>query len=528
MQRKLLFILTATVSVVLFSCKTKTENSSTIHIPNDANVVFTLNTKNILQKLEEGNIRLEDVFKEQGQASLAERFAAAKNAIDVNQPVYFFSKSKNTIAGGEVSFSGIVASLKNASAFTDYLSNFEQGAAINKTEKFSFVQGTEGLVGWNEQSVIFLTGQDQQQLLTLFTMNPELSLAANDVFNKSLQPASDATFFVNTASFLMKHPMLAASKLSVLMKDTYTTGNLNFKQGVVDGSVQTVYGQSFQQMIQSNPAAGTNTELLNTYPEQPAAFTTLSVNPTLLKSLIEYAGIQAVTEQYLSGMGISVADIVNALGGNVNIAASSINLNAAANGKINFSSLFSGNYITTVDIQNKAVVDKIASNLSSVGFLSNANGIYSLSMFGAPGSKGFIKIDTSKIIYASSTDFITRYGLTSAPSDAHQDAVKLLNGKVFGFYINAQTAFNQYASNNPFKDFYVYQDKLSGNASKGELALRLNNPSENSLAALINFLRSFSKAAAPTVIADTTININTGIPSEDVIADTHALRGLKP
>lgn len=530
MYTKNIFLFLAVFSFLLFSCKTKTENNQTIHIPNDANVVVTLNTKNILQKLENGNVNIDDLFKQSGQNTLPQRFTAARNAIDINEPVYYFTKSKNTIASGNVSFSGVVATLKNESALTDYLSKFEQGATINKTEQFSFVQGNNGLVGWNDGSVIFLTSQDQQQLANLFIMSPELSMSANDVFSKSLQPSSDATFFVNTSSFLMANPMLAASKLSILMKDTYTTGNLNFNQGAVEGDLQTVYGQAFQEMIQNNPSQGSNADLLNKYPEQPAAFTTLSVNPALLKSLVEYAGIQAVAEQYLSGMGISIADIVNALGGNVNIAASAINLNAANNGKVNLSSLFSGNYISTIDIKNKSVIDRIASGLSSVGMLSNTGGVYSLSMLGAPGSKGFIKVDTSKIIYTSSTDFITRYNLTSAPSNVSQDVVSLLNGKVFAFYINAQTAFNQYASSNPFKDFYIYQDKLSGNASKGAIALRLNNTADNSLIALINFLQSFSKGnAAPSALPSVqTTDPASGIPEEDVIADTAALRGLKP
>ena len=45
-----------------------------------------------------------------------------------------------------------MATLKNESALTDYLSKFEQGATINKTEQFSFVQGNNGLVGWNDGS----------------------------------------------------------------------------------------------------------------------------------------------------------------------------------------------------------------------------------------------------------------------------------------------------------------------------------------------------------------------------------------
>ena len=119
MQRTSVYILVATFLVILFSCKTKTDNNQTIHIPNDANIVVTINTKNILQKLEDGKVNIENLFKQSGQNSLSERFAAARNAVDINQPVYYFTKSKNTIASGNISFSGLIATLKNVTALTD-------------------------------------------------------------------------------------------------------------------------------------------------------------------------------------------------------------------------------------------------------------------------------------------------------------------------------------------------------------------------------------------------------------------------
>ena len=85
MYTKNIFLFLAVFSFLLFSCKTKTDNNQTIHIPNDANVVVTLNTKNILQKLENGNVNIDDLFKQSGQNTLSQRFTAARNAIDINE-----------------------------------------------------------------------------------------------------------------------------------------------------------------------------------------------------------------------------------------------------------------------------------------------------------------------------------------------------------------------------------------------------------------------------------------------------------
>lgn len=502
------------------ACKTNlSQNEQASHIPSDANYVITLHLKNLLQKLENGNIPLESLFSS-GQ-NPAQRISKAKEAININQPVYYFSKTKNTIAGGLSSYKALVATLKNESAVNQYLSQFEPGATIKKTEKFSFVNAENSLIGWSDNTIIFLwDGGNEEILSNLFIQNKELSIASNEAFNKSITNTSDADFFINTASLALANPTLAVSKLSLLLKDTYTSGSLFFNNGSVDGEMQTIYGAELQQMIKNNPSFGTNINAISSYPENAQAISVLSINPDLLKSIIEYAGIHTVIDQYLSGMNISVSEIINALNGNMYIVASNLLVNNS--NKFNFSSLVSGNFISVIDIKNKSVFDKITNAFATLGMLNLSNGTFALPSIGKTKSKGLVKVENDKIIYASSLDFLNRYFSDKNPITVPPDIVNILNNKVFSIYADGKIL-----DQNTFKNFYFYQDKINGVASKGAIKLNLISQQESSLPAIIKYFTSTSRNNLSNDTTTTTISSPSEIPAEDVIADTNALKNLE-
>lgn len=530
-------------SILLFSCKPNEATDQTRHIPADANFVLTLNANNILKKLQSANMDFSSLAG--GDETARQKLELTRQAVNLDKPVYVFTKSKASITTGKTSVTATVASLKNKDAVLAYLSKFQPGAQVKRTENFTFTTGDNSSVGWNDNTIIFINGSpDEQQLLTLFTMNKELSMGAKDIFNKSLNPSADATFFMNTAAFLLTNPTLAVSKLSILLKDTYTSGNINFNNGSVDGDMQTVYGQEFQSMIQNNPSPANALNLIQRYPEQPGSIFSLSVNPNLLKALAEYAGIKALAEQYLGSLGITADEALSALGGNFALASSNITPNMPLNKltQANFKSLLSGNYILSAGIQNRSALDKIVSVLGTTGFINNTTGFITVPFFGNAGTPGVMKID-SNLVYGSSADFINRFYQAATGFALPQDIQPKLQNKVLAFYLDGQTIFQQLHTKFPaessyplakttFRDFYLYSDKLAGNSSKGAFSLRLINNNQNSLAAILQFLNAVSKitnapAGASLPLTDTTAK-PAGIPDEDVLADPDVIQGTKP
>lgn len=505
------------------SCNTnRTANDQTKHIPNDANIVLTLHLKSLLQKLEADDIKPESLFP--ANASSAAQVAKMKEALDINQPLYYFYKTKSTIMGGASSSRVLVSTLKKEEALQDYLSKLEPSASIKKTEAFSYVNLNNGLLGWDKNTLIYiLDNNDEQTLATLFTQNKELSMAANEAFTNSVKNTADAHFFINIAAFALSNPTLAVSKISLLLKDSYSAGDLHFNKGSVDGEILTGYGAELTQLIKDNPAPGTDMSIIKSYSDSLQGLAALSVNPEFLKSIVSYAGMQSVVDQYFSAMNINLNDIMNSLKGNINIAASNMHSRQNATGSaLNLSSFFSGNFLMLVGINNADVFNKIISNFSAFGLLQQHNGTFALPGSGNNTNKGFFKTSADNLMYGSSPQMINSFP-GGAAVNIPPDILTLLNNKAFSLYV-----YGAALDKNVFKDLYLYQDKSSGSQAKGALKVTLLNAQENSIAAFFRLMHSSPQTKSEQNSIDFNMPDNPGIPEEDIIADTAALRGLKP
>src|SRR3954454_5212948 len=134
---------------IVTSCK-KAIPDQIKYIPKDAGFVFDLNWKSLSEKASKANINWDSIFRSAAEASDDSSVAKAKrrfddlmhSGIDTEQNIFIFIKTGGSIMSGQSTTFGIVAGLKNAASFENYIKKQNDVSEIKKESNFSYTAFT--------------------------------------------------------------------------------------------------------------------------------------------------------------------------------------------------------------------------------------------------------------------------------------------------------------------------------------------------------------------------------------------------
>src|SRR3954469_1174650 len=240
------------VVVVITSCSRKAPKQ-TQYIPKDASAVFSINPKQLSEKLNNNHVNIDSIMKSAtaGDTTMRWTMDDIKNSgIDMESDVYMFIQQAGSIMSGQSSVIGFVGALRTPADFEAFLKKKMPTVQMQKANDYSYANLKNGFVaGWNDNAALIVDatsmnmangetstanfGASQKALTTYFTQKEDASIASVDAFKDAAKEKADMLLFTSSNSALNSVPMLAMSKASDLLKDIYSVNTINFEDGKV-------------------------------------------------------------------------------------------------------------------------------------------------------------------------------------------------------------------------------------------------------------------------------------------------------
>lgn len=508
------------------------------YIPKDAYMVFSLNTKSVVNKINSGGYSADSLiamFADNSDSAkkAMDKYQELKNAgIDFDQPATgYFKMGGSIMAGQSVSGAGIV-SLKSVSDFEAFLKKENPGKDIKKGSNYSYmVLDNSGVAGWNDEVAIFAgkgdgrprgmymdssaapsasPAQAQEMLTTMFALKESESISAVKGFDEMAKKAADLSFFINSEG-VPASPMISMSKLSDLIKGSYAIGTADFEDGKIAVSFTSHPSPAMADLLKKYPSRAIDMGMVDKYPGNVQAFMVGAIDPGFIPALIQYIGFDAMANQYMQqgGLNITINDIFKAFKGDFAIIGGDFGLEKKTVTEM-------GGYklpepattetptfklITNCTI-DKANYDKVAAALAAKGILVQQNGQYVL-----PGmTSGYTMSTTDKNLYiASGADVLQQYIAGTGKNNLPGEVKDKIKGKTFALYIDvnglisvipAGDTSKQASRNNAkatFKYMLAVADRTDSKETTANFDLVMVNSKENSLVALIRYINAQSK-----------------------------------
>ena len=518
------------VAMIAFAACEKPVSQFALYIPKDASLVFTVDTKAVMDKIASSGMTIDSVVNmltEQNDEQ-ALRWTDIKNSgVDLNQPVSFFSKETNSIQSGNMKSNGLIAQVEDAKKLEAFLKKERPDNDILSGGKYKYISLGDGAIGgWTDKIFIissvtggnvspgtYSTGEgtlSQLQLTTLFTQDKSASIASVDEFNDMLSKKGDIRFYTNSSVNLAQAGMLGMTKAKELLQGGYTEGTINFEKGKMVAAAETHNNKTLADMLGKYPSKEINKDMLTNYPNPVNAFGIIAFNPKVLADILQYLGFDMMANGYTSQMGFSINDIFNAFSGDIAIIVSPGKENSSETETPDYklSAKYYSAFLLNMGIGDKVAFNKVMSGLLNKQVLTKSGDQYQL---GTHGGHGFVIEATGDNFYISSGDaLIKAYEAGNNKSSLPADVDKEISNKSMAVYIDIAAllntkakdssldihlhdrslAFNntRAAAKETFKNFIASTDKGDGKTMKANLELNFVNAGENSLASFVKFM----------------------------------------
>ncbi|BAV10098.1 hypothetical protein FLA_6153 [Filimonas lacunae] len=500
------------------SCK-KSVPKQIKYIPKDASFVFAANAKRLNDKLEGSQVKIDSLLKVVFTESKVapediKKWEDLKDAgIDWQSDIFGFVQQRGSMMSGTSQVFGAVAAVSSASKLEAYLKKQMPKATVKKVDGYSEIElDGDAVAGWNDE-VLILTGATQTrsfsddnaasgktastQLATLFKLKTEESALAIDPFKNFIKEKADLLLWVNSGGAFNALPMLGMTKISDLVKDSYSGIVVNFENGKVEANITSYSGKVMADMIKKYPPSAVDLDMVTTYPSNNVTGL-LSVNFDLglIAEIIRYGGFEATANQYLTTLGFTVEDVTKAFKGDMAVVFSDFVVEEKSNPdypeyKTKTPSI---KYVFNAKVGDKASYNKVLSALAAKGWLTQTATGYTPAM--PLGGFVVVELNEKNMLVASDSTLLGQYKTGTGKAGIPGDVISKGKGKVAYMYVDLSKIFsvipvdsssidimNQVKAT--FKDAYVSADKYEGNTSKGVMELRTGNEKENSLATLV-------------------------------------------
>ncbi len=524
LQRKYTAISWLLLLIVVLSSCTSSAPKQTKYIPKDASVVFSINPKKLQDKLADSKVSLDSILHSAFSSDTSMLITSndiASSGIDLTKDIFLFVNQTGSMMSGSSVTIGAVAAMDKTSAFEDFLKKKMPSAQIKKEKDYSYATlKDKSVVGWNDDVVVVENitsgynmqgGGEQaampdaahQQLNTLFTQKEDASLASLKEFKDANDGKADMFFWSNSNGSLSSIPMVGMSKASDLIKDTYSSGAINFEKGEVDMDMKTYPNEALKDTLKKYAGPKVDMDLLNKYPGAVNGYAVFSFDPKLIVAILNFIGVTQTANQFLQNQGYSLDDITKAFKGDFAVIFSNV-ANEQKEIMGNKYSTPTAKLVIDAAIGDKASYDKIMAQLSKQGLMVMKNGQYQPAMMEGNPAGYTMYSDAKNIVFASDDALLKQYvagtGKISLPSDVSSKT----KGTAVAFYVDIASILNAIppdsstaeltlAAKQTFKDVIATSDNYSDGVVKGHAELHTVNDKENSLATLTRYFGSMAE-----------------------------------
>jgi hypothetical protein len=521
----------ACMAILLFTACKKNVPKQVKLIPKDASFVIGINAQSLQEKLAKSNISLDSLMKTLFSSSSAteslKNWDELKNAgIDWTATPFAFVQTKNAIMSGQSTLMGAVAVLKDASKFEEYLKKKYPGMAIKKNSNYNTAVLQDGpTAGWNNDVVVLVynytprnnfadsattdtsaaANNSEQQLATLFALKTDESIASVDAFRDLIGEKADALFWQNSSGSVAAIPFVGMTKAADLLKDAYNAGTVNFEDGKAVATFKMFTSKALSDILKKYAGPTVDLSMVEKYPSSAiAGFASFAFNPKILVDVLQYSGLDAMVNQFLTkvGFNFTLADIASAFKGDFAIICSDISQQETAPDADmpSFKTRHtSARFLFNARVGDKAAYDKISTQLVAKGILLQQGDQLVLA---EGGSMGTARINDKNVLLATDSLLLQQYSAGTGKADIPGDIKSKVKGKNFGMYIDIARLIQAFPSHDSaltdmglhtFKDFVATTDNFDGQNIKGNMELRTVNEKENSLASILKFAAAAQK-----------------------------------
>lgn len=539
-------VLTAMILLTVVSCN-KNKLEQTKHIPKDATLVVAINPMSFYDKLKDHKAELDTLISSFSQKmmnsdSARQQGALAKEAFDFRKSFFFFVKASNSIAEGKSINAAFIAPLKDKDKFVELLKSAGQGLDISQGTGFSFAIKQKATFGWNNDIAIIIPSNGvymdtlgQKAILeSLFNLKESESIAENKSFTKSFTTKADVSYYTNSSQSFTAVSVLALTKASDLVKDTYSAGTINFEDGDVDLKITSYPNPTLLDLLKKNPAARLSGNTLDNYPGKPQAIADISINFKQLVNILSYMGVDQMINPFLQKQGLTLDDVAAAFKGEIAVAASNFRMEQKQSPYFNtMTTSPKADYLLCIPIGDKKAYDKIVAAIYSADntAFTNQNG-QAVPTAVIQNGLGFLAND-KYLLLGSSPSLVDSFANAKGKISLPDDAAKNLKGKTSYFYGDLQSLLNMLPasgsdsatavlSRNTFKDVSAWGNDVTGDTFSGEAHLHLQDSKQNSLITLLKYFQQVKTnednyyknlpAADSVSVPDNDMNTNIPVP----------------
>jgi hypothetical protein len=496
------------------SCK-KPVSQLALYVPKDAASVFTIDAKAIQDKLSSSGITIDslaNIFSDKTDEHSLHWSDIKNSGIDLNNSFFLFSKESNSIQGGSTKSFGFIAQVEDKTRLIAFFKKQNPGADVMSDTKYQYFALGKGYVaGWNDKILIISnvtsgTGHvgdealSHQQLTALFTQNESSSIASVGEFRDMLKKTGDIHFWANASANIGALGMLGMTKIGTLFQDTYTEGAIDFENGKVIAAAESHYNKTLSDILEKYPSREIDKNMIGRYPNPINGFGIVSFNPKVLIDILNYLGFNAMSDSYLSQMGFTTNDIVNAFKGDIAVIFSDFKMEDRSIPNLPgvHSKRPGGQFLLNAVIGDKDAFNRVMAGLVKQQILSKNGDQYELGLFG--GHDFVIETTNDNLFIASDDALVKAYQSGNNKSALLPDVEKEIGNKSMAMYVDVAAMLQKINSTDTsgikttqaaqatFKNFIAYTDKGDGKTTKGSLELNTVNASENSLASLAKFI----------------------------------------
>lgn len=513
--------------LVLFaaSCSKKVPKQ-TQFIPKDASAVFSINPKQLYDKLNNNHVNVDSLIKSAtDDTTMRWTMDDIKNSgIDMDADVYFFVQQAGSIMNGQSAVIGFVGALHSPADFEAFLKKKMPSVQFQKANSYSYAELKNGFVaGWNDDVALITDatstnmqngqsssndfGASEKALTTYFTQKEDASIASLDAFKDMAKEKADMHLFTSSNGSLASFPMLGMAKASDLLKDLYSINNINFEDGKVVMDSKAYTNDILADTLKKYAGPKVNMDMLDHYPGAVNGFALFSFDPRLITSIMNIAGVTATANQGMQQLGFTMDDVTSAFKGDFAVIFSNFGMEEKTIPEYPGQKFQqpTAKLLINAAIGNKAAYDKIVTGLAAKGLMVQKDGQYVPVWLTGGNSNNFVwNADAKNIILTTDAALLQQYKAGNGKVVLPDGVADKAKGNAVAFYadiasmLNAvppdttdQTMLN--SAKQTFKDAIITSENISGNTMKGHLEVRMVNDKENSLATLTNYFGSVAK-----------------------------------
>ena len=540
-------LLITTVVITLASCGSKTPKE-TKYIPKDATAVVVVNPKSLEDKMKTGNLSLdsfvnkfnekEDTANQAKAKKLWDDFKASGVSLDDN--LFLFVVQKGNMQKGQSTAVSVLATIKDEAKFEAYVKKQQEQLkdnGIQKESNFSYlVSSYNSSVAWNKEVVIVtmynkdskmsfdslgnyqtpdetVTKKEQKaEVARYFSLKADETVGSIALFNDLFKEKADGYAFTTSSGTLaaLSAIPLNLPKLQELLKDNYSTATFNFEDGKIVAKSVMHTNPMLSSLLKKYAGPTVNIAALEKFPSQNINGAMLvSFNPELFNGLLKELEVGGIVDGFLSGQGLTSADIFKALKGEINVIVSDFTIASKEvsypgyDGKpfTSTQTLPTAKLIFSASIGNKIAFDKIMEKAVQTGFVEKTSTGYR-SGAAMAATNLFLMADDKNLIIASDSATYAAYTSGTGKATIDADVLSKLKGKSTATFVDIASLLTgaiagvkdetgikvMTATKNTFKNAIVTSDNFAGSSLSSYFEVNMSNTKQNSLVSTLNLI----------------------------------------